>query len=108
MNNFDAIVLIAIMAVVTAVLRIAPFVIFGGGKTTSAFIIYLGKYLPHAIIGMLVVYCLKAVAFTSMPYGIPEAIGVIITALVHIKFRNTLISIAAGTGVYMGILSFLG
>ncbi len=95
-----AIIAIVIMAGVTFLLRSLPFLIFSGGKTPP-FIEYLGKYLPFAIIGMLVVYCLKDVRPLAYPYGLPELIAVLIVALLHIWKRNTLLSIVSGTVAYM-------
>ena len=101
MNNTHAILTIAVCALVTAGLRFLPFLIFGENRTTPPVIAYLGKVLPFAIMGMLVVYCLKGVTLTSAPFGIPEAIGCAAVALLHIWKRNTLLSIGAGTVVYM-------
>ena len=98
---------IAIAAVITATLRFAPFLIFGRGKQTPAIITYLGKVLPYAIMGMLVVYCLKDVQITAAPHGIPELLGCMIVAVLHIWKRNTLLSIAAGTVSYMLMVQFL-
>ena len=99
MNNAHAIATIAVCALVTAALRFLPFLIFGENRTTPPVIAYLGKVLPFAIMGMLVVYCLKDVSFTGAPFGIPEAIGCAAVALLHIWKRNTLLSIGAGTVV---------
>ncbi|MBQ9843491.1 MAG: branched-chain amino acid transporter permease [Oscillospiraceae bacterium] len=101
MNNTHAILTIAVCALVTAVLRFLPFLIFGENRKTPAIIAYLGQVLPYAIMGMLVVYCLKDVDLTSVPFGVPEAIGCAVVAGLHVWKRNTLLSIGAGTVVYM-------
>lgn len=106
MNNTYVVIMIAIMAVVTMLLRFIPFMIFGERKT-PAYIDFLGKYLPYAIMGMLVVYCLKGMSFTSAPFGIPEIIAVAVTAGLHVWKRNTLISIVCGTVCYMLLIQFL-
>ena len=106
MSNTYVMLMIAIMAVVTMLLRFLPFMIFGERKT-PAYIDYLGKVLPYAIMGMLVVYCLKGMTFTSAPFGIPEIIAVAVTAGLHIWKRNTLISIICGTVCYMLLIQFL-
>ena len=98
---------IAIMAGVTLLLRVLPFLIFGKGKT-PAFMTFLGKYLPYAIMGMLVVYCLKGVTLTGMPYGIPEAVAVVLVVVLHVWKRNTLLSILCGTVSYMVLLQMMG
>ena len=95
------ILLVAIVALVTAFLRFLPFLIFGENRTTPPLIAYLGKVLPFAIMGMLVVYCLKDVRFRSGSFGIPEILGCVVVALLHVWKRNTLLSIGAGTVCYM-------
>ena len=107
MNNIHAILTIAVCALVTAGLRFLPFLIFGENRKTPEIIAYLGKVLPFAIMGMLVVYCLKDVSIASAPFGIPEAIGCIAVAGLHIWKRNTLLSIGAGTIVYMLLVQFV-
>ena len=95
------------MGRIDGALRFAPFLIFGRGKETSPPVTYLGKVLPFAIMGMLVVYCLKDVSLTATPFGIPEALGCLIVAALHIWKRNTLLSIAAATISYMLMVQFL-
>lgn len=107
MNETYVIWYILVAAVITAALRFAPFLIFGRGKETPPLILYLGKVLPYAIMGMLVVYCMKDVSFLRSPFGIPEALGCLIVAVLHIWKRNTLLSIAAGTISYMLMVQFL-
>ena len=74
---------------------------FGSGKKTPDIIVYLGKVLPYAIIGMLVVYCMKDVKFLQYPYGLPEIIACVAVAALHIWKRNSLLSIGVGTVLYM-------
>ena len=107
MNNPTVIAYVLVAAVVTAALRFAPFLIFGRGKETPPLVLYLGKVLPFAIMGMLVVYCMKDVSLVTAPFGIPEALGCLIVAVLHIWKRNTLLSIAAGTVSYMLMVQFL-
>ena len=96
-----SLLLVAVMAAVTFGLRVLPFVIFGGGKKVHPAVTYLGKVLPYAIIGMLVVYCLKGTTFLQPPYGIPELIASAVVVLLHVWRRNTLLSVGAGTVCYM-------
>ena len=93
--------IIVVATLVTMATRFLPFLIFGKGKQTPPIITYLGKVLPYAIMGMLVVYCMKDVAFLSAPFGIPEILGCVFVALLHIWKRNSLLSIGAGTVFYM-------
>ena len=95
------ILLILVAVLVTAATRFLPFLIFGEKRKTPPIIEYLGTVLPCAIMGMLVVYCLKDVSLTAAPFGIPEAIGCAAVALLHIWKRNTLLSIGGGTVCYM-------
>ena len=93
--------MVIVIAIATAATRFLPFLIFGGKKEPPKLITYLGKVLPCAIMGMLVVYCMKDVAFLAYPYGIPELLGCLIVAILHIWKRNSLLSIGAGTVGYM-------
>ena len=95
------VLLIAAAVLVTAATRFIPFLIFGEKRKTPAIIEYLGTVLPCAIMGMLVVYCMKDVPFLSAPYGAPELIGCAIVAALHIWKRNSLLSIGVGTVCYM-------
>lgn len=101
MNNAHSILLIAVISLVTMLLRFLPLWIFGNGQQTPAIIQYLGKVLPYAIMGMLVVFCLKGVTFISAPYGLPELIACGVVVGLHIWKRNTAVSIVGGTVVYM-------
>ena len=101
MSDLNAIALIAVAAVVTMSTRFLPVLIFGENRPTPSIITYLGTVLPYAIIGMLVIYCMKDVNFLSAPFGAPELIGCGVVALLHIWKRNSLLSIGAGTVVYM-------
>ena len=107
MHNHHAALTIAVAALVTALLRFLPFWIFGEKRETPPALLHLGKVLPFAIMGMLVVYCLKDVQLTAAPYGIPELIGCAAVALLHLWKRNTLLSIGAGTLCYMLLVQFV-
>jgi len=104
MNHTYSIAMIAVIALVTVALRVLPFLIFGGKKETPAFITYLGKVLPFAIMGMLVVYCLKGISLVQAPYGLPEILAVATVVLLHLWKRNTLLSIVGGTVLYMVLI----
>ena len=99
--------LVAIMAVITMLLRFLPFWVFGGKKQTSPLIIYLGKVLPFAIMGMLVVYCLKNVSIVSGSHGLPELIAIAVTVGLHLWKRQTLLSIAGGTIAHMLLIQLV-
>ena len=93
--------IIVVATLVTMATRFLPFLIIGSGRKTPEIIVYLGKVLPYAIMGMLVVYCMKDVSFLQPPYGIPELLGCVFVAALHLWKRNTLLSIGAGTVFYM-------
>lgn len=101
MNNIHSILLVVVISVVTMVLRFLPLWVFGNGKQTPKLIQYLGKVLPYAIMGMLVVFCLKGVSFVSAPFGLPELIACAVVIGLHVWKRNTAISIVGGTVMYM-------
>lgn len=86
-------------AVVTIIIRFSPFVIFK--NSTPEPIVYLGRVLPYAIMGMLVVYCLKGVSFASASGFMPELISLILVFILHKWKHNTLLSIVSGTVCYM-------
>lgn len=92
---------VAVMALVTAALRFLPFLVLGGGRKTPKIVQKLGKILPYAIMGMLVVYCLKGVTFTSVDGFVPSLIACLVVGILHVWKRNTLVSIVAGTVCYM-------
>ena len=107
MPDLHAALIIAVIALVTAVLRFLPFLIFRENRKTPPIVSYLGQVLPYAIMGMLVVYCLKGVSFSYFPFGIPEFLGCAVVALLHIWKRNTLLSIGAGTVCYMLLVQLI-
>ena len=100
MSNEKAILAIAIMSAVTILIRFAPFLLLGR-KETPKTIVYLGRVLPYAIMGMLVVYCLKGVSFTAVGSFLPEFIAGAVVVLSYVWKRNTLLSIISGTVCYM-------
>jgi branched-subunit amino acid transport protein AzlD len=98
MNTHSAI-LVIVMAVVTMLLRFLPFLVFR--KRTPAYISYLGEVLPAAIIGLLVIYCLKDTVITRAPFGAPELIAGLAVVGLQVWKRNSLLSILGGTVIYM-------
>ena len=107
MNNTYTALMIAVIALVTILLRFAPFIVFGNNRRTPELLDYLGKVLPYAMMGMLVVYCLKGISFTAMPFGVPEIIACTVVAGLHVWKRNTLVSIFGGTVCYMVLIQVI-
>ena len=95
------IITIALCVAGTMLTRFLPFLVFSPKKPTPRFVQYLGKALPCAIFGMLVVYCLKNVDVLSGSHGIPELIAIAVTVGLHLWRRQMLLSIAGGTLCYM-------
>lgn len=93
--------LVAVIALVTAVTRFLPFVVFRSGQKIPKIVEKLGKVLPFAIMGMLVVYCLKDVQITAVSSWVPTAIASLLVAILYVWKRNTLLSILCGTVGYM-------
>ena len=98
---------IAVIALVTAGIRFLPFLIFNGNRKTPAIIDKLGKVLPYAIMGMLVVYCLKEVNFTSTASYVPALLASLVVGILYVWKRNTLISIVVGTLCYMAMVQLV-
>ena len=107
MDNLHSILIIVVAALVTMATRFLPFLIFGKESKTPQLITYLGKVLPCAIMGMLVVYCMKDVAFLSYPYGIPELLGCLAVVALHLWKRNTLLSVGVGAVFYMVLVQLV-
>ena len=99
-ENTYIILAVAIMVFVTAAIRFAPFILFAGRKTPKV-ITYLGNVLPYAVMGMLVVYCLKGVTFSSPGGWLPSLIAGTVVVISYLIKKNTLISIVGGTLCYM-------
>ena len=92
---------VAIIALITAALRFLPFLLFDNGRKTPHIIEKLGALLPFAIMGMLVVYCLKGISFGSLGGFLPALIATAAVIALHAWRKNTLLSIASGTVIYM-------
>ena len=99
--------IIFVSALITFATRVIPFLIFPEGKKIPKAVEYLGKVLAPAIIGVLVVYCLKDTPILTVPHGIPEGIAVAVTVLLHVWKRNNLLSIGAGTILYMVLIQIV-
>ena len=107
MNYIHSIALIAVVALVTIALRFLPFAVFNGKRKTPEIVTYLGRVLPFAIMGMLVIYCYKGISFITSPFGIPELIAGAVVIVLHLFRRNTLLSIVGGTVTYMLLIQLV-
>lgn len=102
----QTLILILVIALGTIITRTLPFIIFPAGRKTPKYIVYLGKVLPYAVIGFLVVYCLKGINPQVFPFGLPEGIAIIFIVILHYWKNNSLLSIGAGTFIYMVMVQF--
>lgn len=107
MTTTQQLITILMISLGTMSMRFLPFLIFPAGKPTPRYIQYLGRVLPGAVFGMLVVYCLKNVSVTAFPFGIPELIGIAVTAVLHLWKKQMILSMGAGTIVYMILVQFV-
>ena len=95
---------IIVMALVTYFIRLAPFVLFGKHQKTPEWVVYVGNYLPPAVMGMLIVYSIKNTDALQIDQTAPLAIAILLTGALHLWKRNNLISILMGTVVYMALI----
>lgn len=107
MTVFQQAITIGLCILGTMATRFLPFIVFREGEETPEFIKYIGKYLPSAIFGMLVIYCLKDVSILHNSHGIPELISILVTGVIHIWKRKMLLSIASGTILYMVLINIV-
>ena len=101
MTLTQQIIAIAIVVLGTMLTRFLPFLLFPAGKPTPKYVRYLGKVLPPAVFGMLVIYCLKNVSIFTGSHAIPEMLSIALVVALHLWKRQMLLSIAGGTVCYM-------
>ena len=101
MTVAQSILTIAAVVLATMLTRFLPFLIFPPGKETPKYIQYVGKVLPAAVFGLLVIYCLRSVDLFSGNHGLPEALSIALVIALHVWKRQMLLSIAGGTICYM-------
>ena len=104
MSGMEAAITVSIISLVTLFTRAAPFFLFPDAKKAPPFVRYLGRVLPHAMMGMLVVYCLKGVNLSAAPFGLPEGIAILTAAVLYVWRRSMMLSIACATAMYMILL----
>ena len=107
MTIAEQLIIVAVVALATMATRFVPFLVFKSDKPTPKFLQYLGRALPPAVFGMLVVYCFKGVDILGGSHGIPELIAVAAVVILHLVFRKMLLSIAGGTVVYMILINLV-
>lgn len=107
MSIANQIMTIVIIIIATMITRFLPFLLFPDNKETPQYVQYLGKVLPSAVFGLLVIYCLKDVSVLTYPYGIPEMIAICVVVILHSWKRQMLLSIAGGVICYMMLIQLI-
>ncbi len=101
LTNMQALGIVLAVTLGTMITRFLPFVLFPDSKPVPKIVEYLGRTLPAAMMGLLVVYCLRNVDIAAAPHGLPELIALAVVTGLHLWKGNVLLSIGAGTAVYM-------
>lgn len=107
LTNLQTLIMIFAIALGTMMTRFLPFLLFPEGKEHPKIIEYLGRVLPASMMGLLVIYCLKDVSIKTFPHGIPELISITTIVILHKWKHNTLLSIGAGTALYMALVQYV-
>lgn len=107
LTSIQTLIIILAVALGTIVTRFTPFLLFPEKKEVPKYITYLGKVLPPAMMGLLVVYCFKSVSVFRQPYGIPEGIATLVIIILHRWKNNVLLSIGGGSLLYMILVQFV-
>ena len=100
-DHRHAMIVIAVMGLAVLATRIVPVLIFGRGEKVPEFILYLGRVVPYTAMGLLIVYCLRDMPLLEAPYGLPEIISLAVVTGTYLWKRNTILSVVAGTALYM-------
>lgn len=107
MSTLQIVLMIAAVASGTMLTRFLPFLVFSGSKPVPKYVEYLGKALTGAALGLLVVYGFKNVNVLAGSHGLPELISLVVIVMLHVWKRNMLLSVAAGTGLYMLLVNLV-
>lgn len=101
LTNVQALGIVLAVTLGTVITRFLPFVLFPDSRPVPKIVEYLGRTLPAAMMGLLVVYCLRNVDISAAPHGLPELIALAVVTGLHLWKGNVLLSIGVGTAVYM-------
>lgn len=107
MTATQQLITLAMVVLGTMTTRFLPFLIFPANKPTPAFVQLLGKRLPSAALGLLVIYCLKDVSLFTGTHGIPELLSIGLVIILHFWKKQMLLSIAGGTVCYLILIQLL-
>ncbi len=106
MTITQQVITIAVVMLGTMLTRFLPFIIFPSNKKPPKFIEVLSTSLPYAVMGMLIVYCVRNAFFTEN-HGVFELFSIVAVVLLHKWKKNMLLSIAGGTVIYMALVQLL-
>ena len=101
LTNVQALGIALAVTLGTVITRFLPFALFPDSRPVPKIVEYLGRTLPAAMMGLLVVYCLRNVDIAAAPHGLPELIALAVVTGLHLWKGNVLLSIGVGTAVYM-------
>lgn len=104
MTETQFVITVVVFALSVQITRALPFVIFRDASHLPKIIEYLGKVLPAAMMGLLVVYCFKDMNFTVVSEIVPALVAAVVVVTLHLWKRNTVLSISAGTILYMVLI----
>ena len=107
MTSIQALITILAIAVGTQFTRWLPFWLFPESKGIPRVVAFLGQALPPAMMGLLVIYCLKGTDVLGPTHAIPETVALAVIYVLHRIKHNALLSIAGGTAVYVLLLRLL-
>ena len=102
-----AMIIIAVMGLMTLATRIVPVLIFGRGEKVPDYIMYLGRVVPYTAMGLLIVYCLRDMPVLEAPHALPELISLAVVTLTYLWKRNTILSVVIGTALYMVLVQMV-
>lgn len=107
MNSVELLMTVGLMMLGTMATRFIPFLFFPENKPIPVWLVTLGERLPYASLGMLLVYALKDVVLASAPFGLPELLSLTLMGFVHRLFKDTLVSIGSGVGLYLVLVNLI-
>ena len=107
LTNTQALIIALAVTAGTMITRFLPFLLFPDSRPIPKIVTYLGRTLPAAMMGLLVVYCLRNVDLAAAPHGLPELISIAVLTGLHLWKRNVLLSIGVGTALYMVLVQFV-
>ena len=107
MTTGELILFFAVMGIATFLTRAAPFVLLKSHKD-SRWLLHFGHVLPVMILVVLVGFSGVGLIDEQANQHSLIAIAMVITALVHLLFRQAMVSILLGTAVYVLGIQWLG